>query len=198
MNIRLVPLSFLLLASTWACGDTEEPYAGGNTVNEPLPEAADMNAESADMNMETPTSPFVNVIVVNELMSSNDTAHADDNGEFDDWIELYNASADPINLGGWRISDEEDYDGAFEFTDEVVIEGNGYLLVWADNDTDQGPVHTSFKLSGDGEAVVIYDADGALVQLLEFGEIATDTSYGRHSDESYDNLETFTPGMPNE
>ena len=90
------------------------------------------------------------------------------------------------------------FEEAFELTTDAVIDSKGYLIVWADKETDQGPLHASFKLSGDGEEIWLYDADGGLVQTLTFGSIDTDTTYGRLSDGRYDNLPTPTPNAPNE
>ncbi|MBK8706059.1 MAG: lamin tail domain-containing protein [Saprospiraceae bacterium] len=44
-------------------------------------------------------------VVINELMASNSATAADNAGEFDDWIELYNKSANAINLSGYYLSD---------------------------------------------------------------------------------------------
>ncbi|MEZ5147595.1 MAG: hypothetical protein R2759_11085 [Bacteroidales bacterium] len=46
-------------------------------------------------------------IVINEFMSSNDTTLADEDGDFSDWIELYNSTVNPVNLEGYHPSDDE-------------------------------------------------------------------------------------------
>ncbi|MDH4240528.1 MAG: hypothetical protein OEW48_13285 [Phycisphaerae bacterium] len=84
----------------------------------------------------------------------------------------------------------------------VIIESGGYLLFWADNDEDQGPTHTNFKLDKEGEYVGLYDVDGAtLIDGLSFGPQGEDDSYGRLPDGSdnwiiFDNG-TATPNQPN-
>lgn len=122
----------------------------------------------------------------------------DEQGEFDDWLELFNTGDTDLNLSGWRIADENAYDDAFEFSDTVTIDAQGYLLVWADNDTEQGPLHASFKLSADGEAVWLYDAEGLVVQHLTFGAFEADTTYGRQVDGMYETLPASTPGAANQ
>ena len=44
-------------------------------------------------------------LVVNELMSSNANNVSDAFGEFDDWVELFNAGDYPIELGGKYLTD---------------------------------------------------------------------------------------------
>lgn len=69
-------------------------------------------------------------VVINEVMSLNDEAVTDDDGEFSDWIELYNAGVGAENLAGWGISDdpEEPFKWVFPAVD---VEPGEHLLVWA-------------------------------------------------------------------
>jgi hypothetical protein len=84
----------------------------------------------------------------------------------------------------------------------VTIGPGEYLLFWADNDEEQGPTHTNFKLSADGEFVGLYDRDGVtLIDGISFGAQSADVSYGRLPD-GEDNWVFFgegsaTPGWSN-
>jgi hypothetical protein len=84
----------------------------------------------------------------------------------------------------------------------VIIEPGGYLLFWADNDEEQGPTHTNFKLDKEGEYVGLYDRDGVtLIDGLSFGQQYEDVSYGRLPDGN-DNWVFFgsgtaSPNQPN-
>ncbi len=75
-----------------------------------------------------------------------------------------------------------------------------HLLLWADGDEEQGPTHTSFRLSKSGETISLFDKDGAtLLDSIQFGPQTQDVSYGRSVDGS-DSWQTFpspTPGQPN-
>lgn len=44
-------------------------------------------------------------LFINEFMPDNEITIADANGEYDDWIEIYNAGSTPINLGGMYLTD---------------------------------------------------------------------------------------------
>ncbi len=122
---------------------------------------------------------FDSPVVVNEIMASNEAAVADQDGEFEDWIELYNNSADPVDLSGWYLSDNYSNLGKWAFPDGTTIPGNGYLIVWADEDGSQGGLHANFKLSASGEALYLLDSDLRIGQEVEFGQQETDKGYAR-------------------
>jgi len=160
--------------------------------------------------MGTPGAPNssaldVSGLYVNEVMASNTTTIADENGEFDDWIELYNASDIPLNVGGLCITDEIErpyrWQLALDAPERTTIPAQGYLLLWADDDTEQGVLHTNFKLSASGETLTIHQRNGsgyAERERFEFGEQVTDVSFGRYPDGSAV-LQTMqpTPGGTN-
>lgn len=120
-----------------------------------------------------------NGIVINELMPSNKEAVADEAGDFDDWIELYNNGDVPFNLSGYGLSDDIDNLGKYKFPDGTIVIENGYLIVWADDDQEQGPLHTQFKLSATGESIYLTDQNNTIVDQVTFGEVPTDMSYAR-------------------
>ena len=69
-------------------------------------------------------------VFINELMASNGMTFTDEDGDFEDWIELYNADTVPINLTGWGISDDPGRPFRWVFPD-VTIGPNSHLLIWA-------------------------------------------------------------------
>ncbi|ASB49406.1 CotH kinase family protein [Alkalitalea saponilacus] len=69
-------------------------------------------------------------IVLNELMSSNSNTIADEDGDFEDWIEIYNYGDDPINLNGWGLSDDENNLFRWVFPDVTIAPGE-YRIIWA-------------------------------------------------------------------
>ena len=118
-------------------------------------------------------------VVINELMASNDVVAADQDGEYDDWVELYNNSASTIDLSGYYLSDDEDDLMQWEFPSGTEIAGNGYLIVWADKDETQTGLHANFKLSSAGETIYLSDASGSIVDQIAFTEQTTDVSFAR-------------------
>jgi hypothetical protein len=121
----------------------------------------------------------VSDVVINEMMASNTQTAADQDGEYDDWIELYNTSANPVDLSGWFLSDNVDNLGKYDFPDGTVIGGHGFLIVWADEDGSQSGLHANFKLSASGEQLYLVNPDTAIVQEVIFFQQQTDKGYAR-------------------
>lgn len=135
-------------------------------------------------------------VVINEFLASNTSTLADPQGEFDDWIELRNLTGTNINLTGLYLTDEPANPRKWPFPSGTVIPANGYLLVWADEDGLATPgLHANFKLSGDGEQILLIDIDANNNQVLDsitFGAQTTDVSYGRTAADA-DVWSTMTP-----
>ena len=138
-------------------------------------------------------------VTINELMPRNETTLADEAGEFDDWLELYNHGTETVDLSGWHLSDDPDAPDQWAFPAGTVLEPDAYLIVWADEDSEQGPLHTHFKLSGNGETLLLSDADLALVETVEFPALKEDESYARLPNGTGDFSATApTPGANND
>ena len=118
-------------------------------------------------------------ISINELMAKNNSAQADEAGEYDDWVELYNFSSDQIDISGWHLSDNPWNLDKFEIPTGTVMAPDSYLIFWADEDGSQGEYHANFKLSGSGETLFLSDANLLLVDEVEFGEQTDDIAYAR-------------------
>ncbi len=118
-------------------------------------------------------------VVINEFMASNQTFITDENGEFEDWIELYNNSNSAVNLTGWFLTDNPANLTKWDFPTNTSIAANGYLIIWADEDSIQGPLHANFKLSALGEQLLLINASGSTVQDISFGAQTADMGYAR-------------------
>lgn len=116
-------------------------------------------------------------LVVNELMASNSNTIADEAGEYDDWIELFSFSDVPLYLGNYYLSDNENNPAKWPMPDFWIQPGQ-YLIFWADEDQEQGDLHTNFKLGAGGEFVGIF-SDQGLIDGIAFGPQETDAAFGR-------------------
>jgi hypothetical protein len=136
---------------------------------------------------------------LNELMARNDTTHPDEGGAFPDWIELVNIGDEAIDLGGYALSDDLLRPEKFVFAEGTELGGGGFVVVFADKDVDEGPLHADFRLSGDGESVVLTDPDGVTVDTVTFGPQRVDVSIGRFPDGEGDftTMSAPTPGAAN-
>ncbi|MBN2592351.1 MAG: lamin tail domain-containing protein [Sedimentisphaerales bacterium] len=143
-------------------------------------------------------------LVINELMADNTGSARDQNGDADDWIEIYNYGESSINIGRMYLTDNQTADAGWRVPDNnpaaTTIPPKGFLLIWADVETDEGTLHASFKLDSDGENVRFLAADGkTLIDEVTFVSQAKDRSYGRIPDGSGDwqAIATPTPGKSN-
>lgn len=118
-------------------------------------------------------------VVINELMASNATIVTDEAGEYEDWIELHNLTDQDVDLTDYALSDKADNPRKWLFKSGSIIPANGYLIVWADENGAQGPLHANFKLAAAGEWIGLTDPDGNFLDSLSFGQQITDLSYAR-------------------
>ncbi len=161
--------------------DTTDPPTDPDITNEPVAEDPE--------------------VIVNEFMASNsttleDTAYPD---SFPDWIELINLSDGTLDLTGYTITDNLRECDAYELPEGLSIESGGYLVLWADNDDEEGPDHLNFALNRAGEQIGLCRPDGTPLTKLEYGEQVTDYSAARIPDASttWDFDDTPTPGEAN-
>ncbi len=118
-------------------------------------------------------------LVINEFMAANQETAADQDGEYDDWIELYNNGSQAITLQGYALSDDAADPRRWVFPDTTIAPG-GYLVVWADDDAGQAGLHATFKLSQDGETILLSDDHQSVIGQVNFPAQATDVSTGRY------------------
>jgi len=128
----------------------------------------------------------VTPVVINELMARNATTIADPQGEYDDWIELFNISDEIVDMSGMYLSDNPENPLKWKFPKNTTIAPGGYTIVWADEDGGDEPgLHANFKLSSQGETLWLYDTDthnNALLDSMSFEALETDQSMGRVPD----------------
>jgi hypothetical protein len=139
-------------------------------------------------------------IVINEWMSDNETTITDPADDYnDDWFELYNPTASNADLTGYTLTDNLAVTNKFAIPSGTIVPAGGFLLVWADNDTDQnGPgvdLHVNFGLSKNGDSIGLYAPSGSLVDSAAFGPQGDDHSYGSWPDGA-DATFTMSPPTP--
>lgn len=127
-------------------------------------------------------SLFAQQVNVNELMSRNDDVIADEDGDFSDWIEIYNKSQTSINLLGYKLSDNAEIPEKWTFPD-IEIKPDSFLLVFASGKNRTFPVlHTNFKISSEGEPILLSNPNNELVDSVEALYLEPNQSYGRYED----------------
>ena len=116
-------------------------------------------------------------VVFTEVMAENRSCITDAEGDFGDWIELYNNGAEPQALGGFWLSDDPADPLKWRFPD-VTLQPEQYLLVFCDgkNAVIDGELHTGFSLSRYGETVTLSTPAGSAVTALSYETLDADRS----------------------
>ncbi|MEP4077483.1 CotH kinase family protein [Haloferula sp.] len=141
-------------------------------------------------------------VMINEFMSANSATISDENGDSEDWIELINDGASPVDLSNWGLSDEQNTPFKWTFPTGTTIPAGETLGIWAsgkDRLSLGGIFHTNFSILADGEPLFLTDSDGSLVDSLPAIVLRPDISFGRTL-ENPQQLGYFsepTPGTPN-
>ncbi len=139
-------------------------------------------------------------VLINEFLAKNESVNVDENSEYDDWVELWNNSATVVDLSNHYLTDNPENFTKWEFPSGTLIQPNDFLLIWCDDDEEQGPLHTNFKLSANGEFLALVESDGNTIKdSLTFPAQEEDISYGRTAEDFtvWDFMEP-TPGSHNE
>lgn len=134
-------------------------------------------------------------VVISEFMANNDKTLIDGDGKFSDWIELYNPGSESVDLTGWFLSDNPTTLTKWTFPAASIAPGE-FLVVFASGQdtagyTDSlGYLHTSFKLSTDGESVLLTQPDGLTIEhsFTDYPVQDDDISYGLGQDSSTSHL----------
>lgn len=142
-------------------------------------------------------------LVISEVMAANSSAVPDENGNFDDWLELYNGTGHDLDMEGVMLTTRTDrITFAFpEYTlkagERVVVFGSGSYQM-----DPSLPFHGKFRISSAGAHIYLYDPDMYLLDELATPTLSPDTCYAltgvdedgvRH----YETTSFYSPGYEN-
>jgi uncharacterized protein YjdB len=148
--------------------------------------------------------PNVNTVKINEILTSNQTVNANSLGKYEDWIELHNSGTASIDIAGLYLSDNSLqptlYQIPYGFPTQTTIAAGGFLLLWADGAPEEGVLHLPFKLSKDGDTLLLSQkgSTGTIISVdnMIYGKQNTDISYGRYPDDNANKI-IFSVPTPN-
>jgi hypothetical protein len=104
-------------------------------------------------------------VLISEFMANNFRTLADEDGDYPDWIELYNNETSAVNLQGWYLTDSKTSLKKWRFP-AVSIQPKGYLVVFAsdkDRTSTFGPLHTNFKLGAGSGYLALVASNGVTI-----------------------------------
>ena len=120
-----------------------------------------------------------------EIVASNTKYSPDESGVFHDYVVLRNTSGDSMDIGGWYLSDTPRLPRQWKIPQGTTIPGGGTLTVYCSGLNrleDPGHLHTSFRLSSEGETVTLSNASGQPVDSATYDLLHTDEAYVRGTD----------------
>ena len=68
-------------------------------------------------------------LIINEIVASNSSTNSDGDGDFSDWLELYNETNETLQLGGFYLSDDPAEPQKWKVPD-YVLAPQSFLLIW--------------------------------------------------------------------
>jgi hypothetical protein len=130
------------------------------------------------------TQGAVGPVLINEFMAANSSTMADPQGQFDDWVELYNTGDSLIDVAGMYLTDDPKSPTKWQIPagmpNSTRIPAKGLLVIWLDGDTMDPGLHASFRLDAAGDQIALFDKDGlTLLDHVVFKKQRSDVSYGR-------------------
>lgn len=150
-------------------------------------------------------------LVINEFLASNGTGILDENGDQEDWIEIFNPGPNPVNLNGWALT-SDDGDLAEWVFPAWSLNAGQYMIVYAsgknrkpaqatagvDNaNTIASPrLHTNFTINENGGYLALTSPESPRAVVSGFNpypEQRTDYSYGP---QPAGGLRYFKPSSP--
>ena len=139
---------------------------------------------------------------ISEIMASNSKTLTDEDGDYSDWIEIFNSGGSVANLEGWFLTDSTNQLNRWTFP-AVTLPAKGYLVVFASGKNraaTSGKLHTNFSLNADGEYLALVAPDGQTVASEyepEYPQQRADYSYGEYLGTNY-YFGKPSPGSPNQ
>ena len=141
-------------------------------------------------------------VIISEVLTSNDTIELGAAGVASDYVELFNASDEAVDLSHYGLSDSLKRPRRWQFPEGTIIAAGEYKLVYLDGQSKLSTLtnlHSNFKLSrAGGETICLCDPKGRVLDRIPLGLIPTDHSYGRTPGISgFYHYDVPTPGAPN-
>ncbi len=139
-----------------------------------------------------------NGVRINEYMSRNRSVLYDRDGDYGDWVEIYNFSDAAVDLSGYSLTDSKDALTKWQFPADTVIPADGYLIVFCSGKTGtEGELHASFKLGDSDSFLGLYTDTGSFCSGVTYHATEQDQSVGYTEDGSYAACRYPTPGYAN-
>ncbi len=138
-------------------------------------------------------------LIINEVMKDNRNSIKDEDGDFEDWIEIYNKGDTAVSLKGFGLSTDSKQPFLWTFPD-ITIEPKAFVIVWAsEKNIEQlgSSLHTNFKLKNKDNVLILTAPNKSWNDIFVLEAMAENISYGRVPDGGTE-LYGFDGGTPGE
>ena len=122
-------------------------------------------------------------LVINEIMPANIDMFLDPSMNYGSWIELYNPTAQDIDIKGWYLSNDSTDRKQCPLGDRTrIVKKGSFLTLWFGHVDDYCLDQIEFDLKYDAGVVLLSDKDGNPVCKVEYDVIPARISYARTTD----------------
>ncbi len=188
--------AMLLGACTMPSSLPERPVSGEAGEETPAPVPGAEQEIVPEVTPEPTPEPYRTDVVLSELQPANKATVPDADGDFADWIELYNAGAESDDISGCWLSDDETELCKWRIPELTLQSGEYRVIFCSKKDRAEDELHTNFKLSSDGDTLYFSSPEGDLLWQQSFENCPTDASLC-FEDGSVRATYYPTPGWPN-
>jgi spore coat protein CotH len=151
-------------------------YAENSNAGIFSPERAEHEFHTVFANAVEPSSGD---LVINEILADNVQNVKDEYNDTEDWIELYNKTGQVLNLSNTYLATQMSNLSKWKFPNQTFILPNGFITIWADDDSTQEVLHTNFGLNKQADTLYL-SRNGLILDSVTFSNQQSDTSYGRY------------------
>ena len=117
-------------------------------------------------------------VIINEISTNSNLV--DINGDYSDWIELYNTGNKKVDISGYGLSNEFYLPFKWRFPKETIINPGEYLIVYAsEKKTNENELHTNFKLYKKGDTLYFNDPKANVIETIKIPSLEENETYGK-------------------
>ena len=144
--------------------------------------------------------PGYGSVVISEIRGDRDSSLYDSEGSYHGFIELYNATDDPLSLDGWYLTDSKNNLQKYRITD-CTIEPHGYAVFWSNEEYEFRYIPLEGAFLGmaldEKEQIFLSNAQGVVVDKAVIPSLESGYSYARETAQGAWGMREASPGSAN-
>ncbi|MBE6765425.1 MAG: hypothetical protein E7546_06060 [Ruminococcaceae bacterium] len=181
---------------SYALSETDDGSAQYLWFEKPTPFAENIGTSASEISkLPSPVSG----VVINEYMTDNTLVLYDYQGDYSDWVELYNSTDSDIDITACSLSDTRDNLQKWLFPSGTVIPAKGYLLVHLSGKdcVENNEIHAGFGLNIEDKELIICDSATRIIDSVQLVDLQENVSAGRNINGEWVFFTNSSPGKEN-